>query len=197
MSERSKIILKVAGFPGQIIPSLLQLPVPVVVSPCLGTFSCAGFLSSSVAIPWRRSSTMSSERRFDVRPDSTIGASFASALSARLFPSTARGPIPPALAAGMTASAKTNMLSSSPYLVTWMYCLAHRWALTVLHYPRNMVIYHYPLIGVIYMVILHVFIIKNYPNLSSNYYPKYKIRVNYPFILNFGEFIYEVTFPEN
>ena len=60
-----------------------------------------------------------------------------------------------------------------------------------------MVIYHYLLIGVIYMVILHVFIIKNYPNLFSNYYPKYTIWINYPFILNFGEFIYEVTFPEH
>ena len=60
----------------------------------------------------------------------------------------------------------------------------HRRVLPVLHYPRNMVIYHYPLIGVIYMVILHVFKIKNYPNLFSNYYPKYKIQVISPFILN-------------
>ena len=52
-----------------------------------------------------------------------------------------------------------------------------------------MVIYHYPL--------LHVFIITNYPNLFLNYYPKYTIRVNYLFILNLGEFIYEVTFPEH
>ena len=47
------------------------------------------------------------------------------------------------------------------------------------------------------MVILHVFIIKNDPNLFSDYYPKYTIRVNYPFILNLGEFIYEVTLPEH
>ena len=60
-----------------------------------------------------------------------------------------------------------------------------------------MIIYHYPLIGVIYMVILHVLIIKNDPNFFSNYYPKYKIRVNCPLILNFGEFIYEVTLPEH
>ena len=60
-----------------------------------------------------------------------------------------------------------------------------------------MVIYQYPPIRVIFMVILHVFIIKNYPNLFSNYYPKYTIREIYPFILNFGEFIYEVTFPEH
>ena len=72
---------------------------------------------------------------------------------------------------------------------------SHRWALPVLYYPINMEIYHYPLIGVIYMVILHVFIIKNYPHLFSNYYPKYTIRVNYLFMLNFGEFIYEVTLP--
>ena len=60
-----------------------------------------------------------------------------------------------------------------------------------------MVIYHYPPIGVIFMVILHVFIIKNDPNLFSNYYPKYTIWVIYPFILNLGEFIYEFTFPEH
>ena len=60
-----------------------------------------------------------------------------------------------------------------------------------------MVIYHYPLIGVIYMVILHVFIIKKYPTLFSDYCPKYKIWVIYPFIYNFGEFIYEVTFPKH
>ena len=73
----------------------------------------------------------------------------------------------------------------------------HRRVLLVLHYPRNMVIYHYPLIGVIYVVSLHIIIIKNYPNLFSNYYPKYTIWVNYPFILNAGEFIYKVTLPEH
>ena len=62
------------------------------------------------------------------------------------------------------------------------------WVLPVLRYPRNMVIYHYPLIGVIYMVILHIFIIKNYPNFFSNYYPKYTIRVIHPFIFNLGDF---------
>ena len=86
---------------------------------------------------------------------------------------------------------------------TWLYCSIliillvkkywedwrHRWAVPVLRYPRNMVICHYPLIGVIFMVILHFIIIKNYPNLFSNYYPKSTIRVIYPFILNFGEFI--------
>ena len=73
----------------------------------------------------------------------------------------------------------------------------HRRVLPVLHYPKNMVIYHYPLIVVIYMVILHIFSIKNYRNLFSNYYPKYKIWVNHPFILNLGEFIYEVILPEH
>ena len=47
------------------------------------------------------------------------------------------------------------------------------------------------------MVILQGFIIKNYPNLFSNYYPKYTIWVIYPFILNFGELICEVTFLEH
>ena len=35
----------------------------------------------------------------------------------------------------------------------------HRWVLPVLRYHRNTVVYHYPLVGVIFMVILHVFII--------------------------------------
>ena len=68
-------------------------------------------------------------------------------------------------------------------------CLsAHRWVLPVLCYPRNMVIYHYPLIGVMFMVILLIFIIRNCPNSFSNYYPKYTIRVIYPFIFNLGYF---------
>ena len=48
-----------------------------------------------------------------------------------------------------------------------------------------------------FLVILQVFIIKNHPNLFSNYYPKYTFWLIYPFLLNFGEFIYEVTFPEH
>ena len=75
--------------------------------------------------------------------------------------------------------------------------LGHIWALPVLRYPRNMVICYYPLIGVIYMVILHFLIIKNYPSLFSNYYFESTIWVIYPFILNFVEFIYEVTFSEH
>ena len=67
---------------------------------------------------------MYSERIFNVRPDSKIGASFASVPSVRLFPPTARGPMPPLLTAGTTSSAKTNIISYLPYLVTWMYCLA-------------------------------------------------------------------------
>ena len=39
--------------------------------------------------------------------------------------------------------------------------LQHIRVLPVLCYPRNMVIYHYPLIGVIFMVILLIFIIQN------------------------------------
>ena len=64
----------------------------------------------------------------------------------------------------------------------------HRRVLPVLRYPRNMVIYHYPLIGVIFMVILLIFIIQNYPNFFSKYYPKFTIQVIYPFIFNLGEF---------
>ena len=73
----------------------------------------------------------------------------------------------------------------------------HRWALPVLNYPRDLVISHYPSIEVIFMIILHVFIIKKNPNLFSNYYPKYTIWVVYPFILNLGEFLYKFTFPEH
>ena len=47
------------------------------------------------------------------------------------------------------------------------------------------------------MVKFHVFIIKKPPNLFSNYYLKYTIWLIYPFILNLGEFTYEVTFPEH
>ena len=46
------------------------------------------------------------------------------------------------------------------------------------------------------MVILHVFLIKNYPNLFSNYYLKSTISVIYPFILNFGEFVHKIC-PEH
>ena len=59
------------------------------------------------------------------------------------------------------------------------------------------VIYHHPLVGVILMVILHIFIIKNYPIFFSNYYPKYTFWVIYPFLMNLGEFIYEVTSHEH
>ena len=64
----------------------------------------------------------------------------------------------------------------------------HRWVLPVLHYPSILVVYHYPLIGVIFMIILLIFIIQNYPNFFSKYYPKFTIRVIYPFIFNLGEF---------
>ena len=64
----------------------------------------------------------------------------------------------------------------------------HRRVLPVLRYPRNIFIYQYPLIGVIFMVILLIFIIQNYPNLFSKYYPKFTIWVIYPFIFNLGEF---------
>ena len=36
----------------------------------------------------------------------------------------------------------------------------HRWPLLILHYPRNIIIYNFPLIGVIYMVIMHVLLSK-------------------------------------
>ena len=64
----------------------------------------------------------------------------------------------------------------------------HRWAFPVICYPRNMLIYHYLLIGVIFLVILLICIIQNYPNFFSKYYPKFTIRVIYPFIFNLGDF---------
>ena len=67
-------------------------------------------------------------------------------------------------------------------------CGHHRRVLPVLRYPRNMVIYHYPLFWVIFMVIFLNFIIQNYPNYFSKYYPKFTIWVIYPFIFNLGEF---------
>ena len=71
----------------------------------------------------------------------------------------------------------------------------HIWNLSILHYPI-MVIYHYPLAGVILMVILHVFIIKNFSNFFSNYFPKYTYWVIFPFY-TFTMIIYEFTFPEH
>ena len=72
---------------------------------------------------------------------------------------------------------------------------SHRWALPVLYYPINMEIYHYPLIGVIYIVILQVFIIKNYPNLFSNYYPKYTRRGKLPLYIEFWRIYIRSHFP--
>ena len=43
----------------------------------------------------------------------------------------------------------------------------HIWVLPVFRYPINMVIYHYPLVGVIFIVMFHIFITKNYPNFSQ------------------------------
>ena len=82
----------------------------------------------------------------------------------------------------------------------WSYThthIKHRCVLPVLHYPVNMDIYHYPLIGVIFMVSLLIFIIQNYPNFLSKYYPKFTIRVIYLFIFNLGEFWYEPPFPQH
>ena len=44
-------------------------------------------------------------------------------------------------------------------VLSWVALSRHIRVLPVLRYPRNMVIYHYPLIGVIFMVILLIFII--------------------------------------
>ena len=57
----------------------------------------------------------------------------------------------------------------------------HKWELPVLRYARNIIIYQYPVVWLIFMAILHVFITNNYPKLFSNNYPKYKFWVIYPF----------------
>ena len=51
-----------------------------------------------------------------------------------------------------------------------------------------MVIYSYPFSGVIFEVILHFFIIKNYPKLLSNYYHKFTFWVIYPFLCFYEKF---------
>ena len=67
-------------------------------------------------------------------------------------------------------------------------CCPHIWVFSVLRYPSNVVIYHYPLFWVILMVILLIFIIQNYLNFFPKYYPKFTIRVIYPFLYDLGEF---------
>ena len=79
---------------------------------------------------------------------------------------------------------------------TFHYVVAHRWELPVLHYPRTMVIYHISLVGVIFMVILDFFIIKNDPNFCQI------ITLNTHFgqfipLMHSGEFIYKFNFPEH
>ena len=66
---------------------------------------------------------MSSERRFDVQPDSQFGGFFISAPSVQLFLSTSRAPMPPYPAEGIGTLANTKR-PSVPSWVTWMYCLA-------------------------------------------------------------------------
>ena len=60
-----------------------------------------------------------------------------------------------------------------------------------------MVIYHYPAIGIIFISNFARSYYQNYPNLVSNYYPKYTFWVIYPFLINLGEFLYKVAFPEH
>ena len=59
-----------------------------------------------------------------------------------------------------------------------------------------MVIYPHLLFGVVLMVILHVLIIKNYPKLFSNYYPKFIFWVTYPFY-DLREVIHKFNLPEH
>ena len=46
------------------------------------------------------------------------------------------------------------------------------------------------------MIILYVFIIKNYPKLLSSYYHKFTFLVIYPFY-DFTRSLYKLNFPEN
>ena len=50
----------------------------------------------------------------------------------------------------------------------------HRWELPVGNYPSNSGNYHYPLFWVIFMVILHDFIFKNYHENQSDCYPFFR-----------------------
>ena len=60
-------------------------------------------------------------------------------------------------------TSKTFSKMTIPVLSHSIYCLQHRWVLPVFHYPSILVIYHYPPFRVIFMVILLIFIIQNYP----------------------------------
>ena len=50
----------------------------------------------------------------------------------------------------------------------------HRWELPVGNYPDNSGNYHYPFFWVIFMVILHDFIFKNYHENQSDCYPFFR-----------------------
>ena len=61
--------------------------------------------------------------------------------------------------------------------------LHHRWELLVGNYPGKSGNYHYPFFWVIFMVILHDFICKNYHENQSDRYPFFSHNGNYPSFL--------------
>ena len=73
--------------------------------------------------------------------------------------------------------------------------LGHRWELPVGNYPGNSGNYHYPFFLVIFMVILHDFIWKNYHENQSDCYPFFLIMVNYPiFLINYHIIIFQMYY---
>ena len=65
------------------------------------------------------------------------------------------------------------------------YTNRHRWELPVVNYHGIRGNYHYPFFWVIFLVILHDFIWKNYHRNQSDRYPFFLIMVNYPtFLIN-------------
>ena len=78
----------------------------------------------------------------------------------------------------------------------------HRWELPGGNYHGIRGNYHYPFLGVKYLVILHDFIRKNYHKNQSDRYPFFLIMVNYPtFLINYHilnfQMYYQYLFPSH
>ena len=102
------------------------------------------------------------------------------------------------------------LFSLRVYKQNWPLCigpLQHIWELPVLRYHSIRGNYHYPFLGVTFLVILHDFIRQNYHKNQSDRYPFSLIMVNYPtffinyHILNFQMyyqyFIFFIEYPKN
>ena len=80
----------------------------------------------------------------------------------------------------------------TPHWRTYYTCsLTHRWELPVLRYHGIRGNYHYPILGVLFSVILHGFIRQNYHKNQSDRHPFPLIMVNYPtFLINSHIYIF-------